>query len=198
MTDDSPNKNELKIKKEPDNQEEENYKPGSNINLNESSSSDSDSESDKKNNSKSSKNTLNDDVESLSGSIDEERMTLGMINKMARIAQKKKEELNIKSFLKQKRHLDNNVITYDEKKGKILNKFCGSIEDLNEFLDKCEIKKIGFEDLAQNKDEIILDPNEWLKENNIIQKTITLEDLQVFYQKKATKKKAKEKEKEKK
>ena len=186
------------IKEEKDNIfEEDKYNPESNINLEESSSSDS--ESNKKNkssNSKSSKNSSSDDVESLSASVDEERITLGQINKLARRAQKRKEEMNIKSFLRQKRHLDSNVITYDEKKGKILKGFCGSIEELNEFFSKCEIKKVNFDDFSKTNDTQVFDPNEWLKENKIVQKTISLEDLQVYYQKKVPKKKEKEKKEE--
>ena len=190
----------IKTKSEvPNTEEEEKYKPNSNINLKESSESDSESKKEEKSSdSKSSRNSSSDDCESLSSSIDEERITLGQINKMARRAQKKKEKMDIKSFLKRKRHLESNVITYDEKKGKIENEFCGSIEELNEFLNKCEIKKITFDDFSNNqKDAVTFDPNEWMKTNKIMQRTISLEDLQVFYQKKNAKKKDKEKKEEK-
>ena len=180
-------------------EEEDKYKPNSNINLKESSDSDSESKKEEKSSdSKSSRNSSSEDCESLSSSIDEERITLGQINKIARRAQKKKEKMDIKSFLKRKRHLDNNVITYDEKKGKIVNEFCGSIEELNEFLNKCEIKKINFDDFSNNqKDSVAFDPNEWMKTNKIMQRTISLEDLQVYYQKKNVKKEKKEKKEEK-
>ena len=171
-----------------------------NININLNESSDSDSDSNKKNKS-SSKNSSSDDSESLTDSIDEERITLGQINKLARRRQKKKEKMDVKSFLQRKRHLDSNVITYDEKKGKILQEFCGTIEELNEFLNKCEIKKITFDDFSKIKDTISFDPNEWMKKNNINQRTISLEDMQIYYQEKDKKEKAskkKEKEKEKK
>ena len=156
-------------------EEEDKYKPNSNINLKESSDSDSESKKEEKSSdSKSSRNSSSEDCESLSSSIDEERITLGQINKIARRAQKKKEKMDIKSFLKRKRHLDNNVITYDEKKGKIVNEFCGSIEELNEFLNKCEIKKINFDDFSNNqKDSVAFDPNEWMKTNKIMQRTIS-------------------------
>ena len=141
-----------------------------NLKLNESSDSDSDSE---KKISKSSSS----DSESLSESIDEERITLGQINKLARKKQKSKENMDVKSFLQRKRHLDDNVITYDEKNGKILQEFCGSIEELNEFLSKCEIKKITFDDISDMKNTVAFDPNEWMKANNIFQRTMYLEDL---------------------
>ena len=141
-----------------------------NLKLNESSDSDSDSE---KKISKSSSS----DSESLSESIDEERITLGQINKLARKKQKSKENMDVKSFLQRKRHLDDNVITYDEKNGKILQEFCGSIEELNEFLSKCEIKKITFDDISDMKNTVAFDPNEWMKANNIFQRTMSLEDL---------------------
>ena len=189
MNDNSQNnKEEIKIKNEIE--EEEYDKHNSNINLNESSSSDSDSESEKKN--KSLNSSSNDDVESVSSSIDEERLTLGQISKLARRAQRRKEEINIREYLRQKRHLDSNAITYDEKKGKILNEFCGSIEELKDFLNKCEVKKIDINNFSKEKDSIIFDPNKWLKDNNIDKRTISLEDLQVYYQEKEPKKKEKE------
>ena len=150
------------------------------LNLKESSSSSSSSE----------KNS-NSDADSMSDSIDEERMTLGQINKRARKYQKSKEKMNILSFLKNKRYNEGNVITYDEKKGKILKEFVGNIDDLNEFLSKCEVKKINFNDnlniLNNNNNSLIFDPNEWMKENNIVQRTLSLEDLTGFYQKKSKK-----------
>ena len=169
-----------------------------NLKLNESSDSDSDSE---KKVSKSSSS----DSESLSESIDEERITLGQINKLARKKQKSKENMDVKSFLQRKRHLDDNVITYDEKNGKILQEFCGSIEELNEFLSKCEIKKITFDDISDMKNTVAFDPNEWMKANNIFQRTMSLEDLVNLNEKKEKNEKkiekkglGKEKEKEKK
>ena len=169
-----------------------------NLKLNESSDSDSDSE---KRISKSSSS----DSESLSESIDEERITLGQINKLARKKQKSKENMDVKSFLQRKRHLDDNVITYDEKNGKILQEFCGSIEELNEFLSKCEIKKITFDDISDMKNTVAFDPNEWMKANNIFQRTMSLEDLVNLNEKKEKNEKkiekrglGKEKEKEKK
>ena len=169
-----------------------------NLKLNESSDSDSDSE---KKISKSSSS----DSESLSESIDEERITLGQINKLARKKQRSKENMDVKSFLQRKRHLDDNVITYDEKNGKILQEFCGSIEELNEFLSKCEIKKITFDDISDMKNTVAFDPNEWMKANNIFQRTMSLEDLVNLNEKKEKNEKkiekkglGKEKEKEKK
>ena len=162
-----------------------------NLKLNESSDSDSDSE---KKISKSSSS----DSESLSESIDEERITLGQINKLARKKQKSKENMDVKSFLQRKRHLDDNVITYDEKNGKILQEFCGSIEELNEFLSKCEIKKITFDDISDMKNTVAFDPNEWMKANNIFQRTMSLEDLVNLNEKKKKKKKKKEKKRKKK
>ena len=173
----------IKIKKE---KEEENQQ--SNINLQESSDSDSDSDS------KSSRNSYDNESESLSDSIDVERLTLGQINRMARRAQKENEELNIKSFLKHKRHLNSNIITYDEKKGKILDEFRGTREELDEFLNKCEAKKVTFDDIYKANNSVAFDPNEWMKANNITQKSISLEEVQVFLQKKEPKKEKKEKE----
>ena len=159
-------------------EDEEKYNSKEILNLKESSSSSS------------SEKNSNSDVESLTDSIDEERLTLGQINKIMRKAQQKKEKMDLVSFLKNKRKYEGNVITYDEKKGKILKEFCGNIEELNNFLSKCEVKKINIEDdinNLKNNNSIVFDPNEWMKKNNIIQKTISLEDFQAFYQKKSKK-----------
>ena len=159
-------------------EDEEKYNSKEILNLKESSSSSS------------SEKNSNSDVESLTDSIDEERLTLGQINKIMRKAQQKKEKMDLVSFLKNKRKYEGNVITYDEKKGKILKEFCGNIEELNDFLSKCEVKKINIEDdinNLKNNNSIVFDPNEWMKKNNIIQKTISLEDFQTFYQKKSKK-----------
>ena len=159
-------------------EDEEKYNSKEILNLKESSSSSS------------SEKNSNSDVESLTDSIDEERLTLGQINKIMRKAQQKKEKMDLVSFLKNKRKYEGNVITYDEKKGKILKEFCGNIEELNNFLSKCEVKKINIEDdinNLKNNNSIVFDPNEWMKKNNIIQKTISLEDFQTFYQKKSKK-----------
>ena len=152
-------------------EDEEKYNSKEILNLKESSSSSS------------SEKNSNSDVESLTDSIDEERLTLGQINKIMRKAQQKKEKMDLVSFLKNKRKYEGNVITYDEKKGKILKEFCGNIEELNDFLSKCEVKKINIEDdinNLKNNNSIVFDPNEWMKKNNIIQKTISLEDFKTF------------------
>ena len=177
-------------------EEDEKFQSSSNINLQESSDSDSDSE--KKSDSKSSKNSSSDDVESLTDSIDEERITLGQINKLARKAQKKKEKMDVKSFLQKKRHLDPSIITYDEKKGKIIKDFCTSKEELEEFLSKCEAKKITLDELTDSEKNVeTFDPNEWMKANKISQRTINMEDLQVYCRNKEPKNNEKEKKKEK-
>ena len=178
-----------KLKSESISEQKDEEEIHSNINLKESSDSDSESKS---SNSKSSKNSSSD-CESIGSSIDEERLTLGQINHRARLAQKKNAEMNIRSFLQHKRHLDSRVITYDEKEGKIVDEFCGSYEELNDFLNKCEIKKITFDDINNNKDNVIFDPNQWMKENQINKKVISLEDMQIYYQNKNPKKKEKEK-----
>ena len=55
-----------------------------------------------------------------------------------------------------------------------------SVEELNEFLNKCEIKKITFDDFSKINDIVSFDPNEWMKKNNIIQRTLSLEDMQIY------------------
>ena len=86
-----------------------------------SESEDSDSENSKK---------IKSDVESLSESIDEERITLGQINKIVDKSRRKREENNLKSLLNKKRHLHYEPIKFSEKKGQVLDVFCPSIEEL--------------------------------------------------------------------
>ena len=147
------------------------------------------------------KDSNNEDVESITDSIDEERLTLGQINKLAEKEKKKNESKGLKSlFINHKRKPDNRAIIYDENKGTILNTFCGSVEELNEFLLHCQIQKISYDDLSipqlNNSSSISFDPNEWMKSNKIQQRTLSYEELSVYCYDKIKKKNNNKKNKE--
>jgi hypothetical protein len=116
--------------------------------------------------------------------IDEERLSLREIEKL--IEKKKKKEQKI-TMLQNKTNRDDDIckITYDERKGKILDVFYQSAEELNNFLVTCEIKKVNFDEIAPKlKDKsAIFDPNEWMKSNKINERLLNFEDLSVFCKK---------------
>ena len=116
--------------------------------------------------------------------IDEERLSLREIEKL--IEKKKKKEQKI-TMLQNKTKRDDDIckITYDERKGKILDVFYQSAEELNNFLVTCEIKKVNFDEIAPKlKDKsAIFDPNEWMKSNKVNERLLNFEDLSVFCKK---------------
>ena len=115
-------------------------------------------------------------------SLDEERISLRQIEKLI---QKRKNKQNEKSLLQKKIRRDNiGVITYDEKEGKIEQAFCSSLEELNEFLVHCQIRKISFEEFSPTfiNNSIPFDPYQWMKSNKISERIINFEDLSIYCQ----------------
>ena len=167
-----------KIEKKKEEEEKEKQKSKS-LKLIEDDYSDSDSSD-----SKDSKNKKSD-VESLSESMDEERMTLGHINKYAEISRKKKEEKEkeTKSFLNRTRLLYE-PIKYILEKKELYNTFCPSPEELNEFLIHCKIQTLSLDEIlmSQNDDTDYKTFNidEWMKSNKIEQRTINAEELYTY------------------
>lgn len=163
---------EKKIKKEEE-YEDENYSSKI-INLQE----DSLSEEESKNNS----DGEDDSKEEEEYSLDEERISLRQIE---RIIQKRKIKENRKSLLAKKIKKDNmGVITYNEKEGKIEQAFCSSLEELNEFLVHCQIRRISFEEFSPSfiNNSIPFDPDQWMKSNKISERIINFEDLSIYCQ----------------
>ena len=59
---------------------------------------------------------------------------------------------------------------------------------MEEFLSKCEAKKITLDELTDSEKNVeTFDPNEWMKANKISQRTINMEELQVYCQNKEPK-----------
>ena len=128
-----------------------------------------------------------------SESIDEERITLGQIEKITR--KERNNNINIEGkskFLNKKSFLNHEPIIYDEKKGKILESFCGTPEELNIFLVNCQPQKLSYEDFSpsfiNNSNSISFDPNLWMQANKIKQRIINIEDLSIYCQNKIPKK----------
>ena len=178
-------KKNFKIKEE-NNLNEEKILPKS-ITLQEDSD-DEEEKNEKNSNSSSSKteeSRENDDAESDNDSIDEERISLQQIEKIVQKARNKKGKIGGKSLLQRKTiRVDNGLITYDAEKGKILQTFSASPEELNEFLIHCQMRKISLEDfsssIVNNSNSISFDPNEWMKSNQIKQRVLNVEDLSII------------------
>ena len=123
-----------------------------------------------------------DDSKEEEYSLDEERISLQQIEK---IIQKRKFKENRKSLLAKKIKRDNmGVITYNEKEGKIEQEFCSSLEELNEFLVHCQIRRISFEEFSPSfiNNSIPFDPDQWMKSNKISERIINFEDLSIYCQ----------------
>ena len=131
-----------------------------NISLNESSSSSSEEEK-------------IDDFD-----IDNERLTLIDVNR--RILEKRAKKAKKSLFLQNKRKLpNNNTIIYDSSSKQIINAFCPSKEELEEFLENCKIKEIDPNEFEESIviDRNIFSPNEYMKRNNIEKSYMSVEDL---------------------
>ena len=138
-----------------------------------------------------------ENCESMEDSLDEERFTLDKINKdldkkriIKRIEEIKEERLLNKK--RKDRKDDYEIITYNKKKRKLENIFCATIEELNEFLINCQVKRISYQDFSPYtiiKSQISFDPIEWMKSNNMYQRTLSLEDLSLYCQNQINEKK---------
>lgn len=121
--------------------------------------------------------------------LDEDRPNLLMINKKFNEMNKKEEEEMLKK--KRKRNLEETDIIYDANKKELKNCFCPSPEELNDFLEHCEIREIKDEELlslnnqSENEKENNFDPEEFMKMNtnkniNNLKDSLSLEDLTSF------------------
>ena len=143
----------------------------------------------KKINKEENNNDEDDDCELLNNELDEERATLGVIEKNIIYLRKKRRNEELKEKTKDDDYFEG-IITYDGKKKKIENIFSPSVEDLNRFLNKCQVKKVSYEDFSHNANKsnmLSFDPIEWMKSNNIYQRTLNLEDLSIFCENKKQK-----------
>ena len=116
--------------------------------------------------------------------IDCERLTL--IDIRDRLKEKRAEKKNKSLLLEKKRKNPNIIISYDSSSKNILNKFCPSIKELNDFLNNCEIEEIDLN--KPNKDLIsnsftVFDHKEYMRKHNINKTYLSLEDSQYIQEK---------------
>ena len=113
--------------------------------------------------------------------IDEDRPTLIAINKKFKKEMKKKEESLLKK--RKRTNLPTDII-YDSNIKKLKNCFCPNPEELNDFLNHCQIREIKDDDeiltnISSNINEF--DPDLFMKNNNFNQNNynglLTIEDL---------------------
>ena len=120
-----------------------------------------------KSNSDSEKNNLSD------LNLDDDRPNLATLNLYFRHLKEKEEE----SLRNKDQKTINNAIIFDATNKKILNTFCPSPKELEEFLYACQITLINDDIPKQNKSFTIFDPHEFMKKNLIVKRSISIEDL---------------------
>ena len=98
--------------------------------------------------------------------MDEDRPTLIQIDR--KLAKERKEE-DLKALKKKRLRTDNKTdIQYDANKKQLINAFCPNIDELNDFLSKCEIREINENEInnINISKEKIFDPFEFIIQNN--------------------------------
>ena len=129
------------------------------IKLDESSDDKNDSDNDNENKSNSSNDEYSDPDDLTYG----QPTLIDMLNKQAKKSDKSESS---NSFLKNKRKNQEQHIIYDSTSKKILNLFCPSFEDLQEFLEKCEVREIdidNYDDEESFNIEGVFDPREFMQ-----------------------------------
>ena len=127
------------------------------------------------------KTNIENDSQTYNDSSDDDQLTLDEIEKYNK--KKKREKEN---FLNNKRNNNkyNGIIVYNQKKKKLENIFSASLVELNNFLFNCQVKEMPYKESvsshSNNNNNVIFDPNEWMKSNNINQRTLSLEDLSIY------------------
>ena len=112
--------------------------------------------------------------------IDKENLTLIDVNK--KLSEKRSKQEQNSLFLKLKRKKpEKNIIEYDLSSNSILNKFCPSKKEMDEFLQKCKIKEITLDELKNTKftGEKIFNPKMYMKINQMNQLFLSFEELQL-------------------
>jgi len=110
--------------------------------------------------------------------IDCERLTLIQVKE---IIQKRRNKKNKKiSFLNKKRVTPNTEIIYDSLNKKIDNSFCPDLKDLQRFIHNCKVNFVSVDSLSQKNPKKIFDPIEFMKKNNIVKTSLSIEDLFQF------------------
>ena len=141
---------------------------------------------------------IDEDCESMDEFLDEERMTLGIINNLftgSFLSRKKKREKSLKNKekekdkdknkvkVKEKKCFDNAYFVYDQKNKKIEELFCQGDDVMNDFINQCQAKTISIQNIPSCNNKInnsSFDPVEWMKSKNLFQRSFNFEDLSIY------------------
>ena len=111
--------------------------------------------------------------------IDKDQLTLIDVNKKLSEKRSKKEQNSL--FLKLKRKKpENTMIIYNSFHKKILNEFCPTKEEMEEFLEKCKVEEININEFKNNEfiEDNIFNPKMFMQKNKINKSYLSWEDLE--------------------
>ena len=111
--------------------------------------------------------------------IDKEQLTLIDVNKKLSEKRSKKEQNSL--FLKLKRKKpENTMIIYNSFSKEILNVFCPTKEEMEEFLEKCKVEEININEFKNNEfiEDNIFNPKMFMQKNKINKSYLSWEDLE--------------------
>ena len=111
--------------------------------------------------------------------IDKDQLTLIDVNKKLSEKRSKKEQNSL--FLKLKRKKpENTMIIYNSFYKKILNVFCPTKEEMEEFLEKCKVEEININEFKNNEfiEDNIFNPKMFMQKNKINKSYLSWEDLE--------------------
>ena len=111
--------------------------------------------------------------------IDKDQLTLIDVNKKLSEKRSKKEQNSL--FLKLKRKKpENGMIIYNSFYKKILNEFCPTKEEMEEFLEKCKVEEININEFKNNEfiEDNIFNPKMFMQKNKINKSYLSWEDLE--------------------
>ena len=77
-------------------------------------------------------------------------------------------------LLTHKRKNNDNIIIYDANVKEIRNKFCPSIEELDEFLEDCQVEEI---DISELEDDYLFDAKKFMEQNHIMKSYLSFEEV---------------------
>ena len=111
--------------------------------------------------------------------IDKDQLTLIDVNKKLSEKRSKKEQNSL--FLKLKRKKpENTMIIYNSFSKKILNVFCPTKGEMEEFLEKCKVEEININEFKNNEfiEDNIFNPKMFMQKNKINKSYLSWEDLE--------------------
>ena len=97
------------------------------------------------------------------------------------LAKRNKKNKNSLLLRNKRKHPDNNnIIIYDSSSKKIINSFCPSYEELDEFLENCKVEEINISEIEDElkDEEDVFNVKQFMMENKIMKSYLSLEDLE--------------------